>query len=277
MTDQFAFLGDNKRKAAIAATISLGVLLLLPASLGYGGTIIQEAFGQFNLPLLEEPEEEDTTPPEEDTTPPEDEGGVVEEETPTTPSTPAAPPSGTTGSIQDPSTYMLADRNVEPVRGFIGSTLPTQGASGGVASGGVITPASDDSGSIVTGRFRLFANETLVRRFVAEMNVAAIDGSSFHNITITEGAPHRFQVTEGGNGTTTATSVPVVSSNIVGTIYLDGGATPIIDNVPMTLTVRGQSLAIGGIDIDETRIADTVQRDAVSVIDGQSIYGIVPR
>jgi hypothetical protein len=24
MTDQFAFLGDNKRKAAIAATISLG-------------------------------------------------------------------------------------------------------------------------------------------------------------------------------------------------------------------------------------------------------------
>jgi hypothetical protein len=50
MTDQFAFLGD-KCKAAIAA-MSLGVLLLLPASLGYGGTIIQEAFGQFNLPLL---------------------------------------------------------------------------------------------------------------------------------------------------------------------------------------------------------------------------------
>ncbi|HWS20724.1 MAG TPA: hypothetical protein VN239_08530 [Nitrososphaera sp.] len=273
MTDQFAFLGDNKRKAAIAATISLGVLLLLPASLGYGGTIIQEAFGQFNLPLLEEPEEEDTTPPEEDTTPPEDEGGVVEEETPTTPSTPAAPPSGTTGSIQDPSTYMLADRNVEPVRGFIGSTLPTQGASGGVASGGVITPASDDSGSIVTGRFRLFANETLVRRFVAEMNVAAIDGSSFNNITITEGAPHRFEVTQ-ANGTTGAQGA---SSNIVGSVYLNGGTTPVIDNVPMTLTIRGQSLALGGIDIDEARIADPGQRDAISVIDGQSIYGTIPR
>ena len=279
MTDQFAFLGDNKRKAAIAATISLGVLLLLPASLGYGGTIIQEAFGQFNLPLLEEPEEEDTTPPpeedttppEEDTTPPEDEGGVVEEETPTTPSTPAAPPSGTTGSIQDPSTYMLADRNVEPVRGFIGSTLPTQGASGGVASGGVITPASDDSGSIVTGRFRLFANETLVRRFVADMSVAAIDGSSFHNVTIEEGAPHRFEVTQ-ANGTTGAQGA---SSNIVGSIYLDG--TLVIDNVPMTLAIRGQSLAIQGIDIDEARIADAGQRDAISVIDGQSIYGTIPR
>jgi hypothetical protein len=45
----------------------------------------------------------------------------------------------------------------------------------------------------------------------------------------------------------------------------------------MTLTVRGQSLAIQGIDIDETRIADTGQRDIISVIDGQSIYGIVPQ
>src|SRR5215216_4992948 len=221
MTDQFAFLGD-KCKAAIAA-MSLGVLLLLPASLGYGGTIIQEAFGQFNLPLLEDEDggvvvEEE---PEEET--------PEEETTPTTPTTPAAP-TGTTGSIEDPSTYMLADRNVEAVRGFIGSTLPAQGAGGGA-----ITPAADDSGHIVTGRFRVFANETLVRRFVAEMNVAAIDGSSFNNITITEGAPHRFEVTQ-SNGTTGAQGA---SSNIVGSIYLNGGTTPVIDNVPMTLTIRG--------------------------------------
>jgi hypothetical protein len=256
MTDKSAFLEYNKFKAAIAATISLGVLLLslLPASLGFGGTIIQEAFGQFALPQLEEPEEDTTTT----TTPP---------TTPTTPTTPPATTTNYTNNIQDPSIFLL--------RGFIGSTLPAQGAIGG---GGAITPAAnDDSGYVVTGRFRVFANESLVRRFITEMNVAAIDGSSFHNVTITEGAPHRFQVTEGDNGTTTATSVPVVSSNILGTIYLDGGATPIIDNVPMTLTVRGQSLAIQGIDIDETRIADTVQRDTISVIDGQSIYGIVPR
>jgi hypothetical protein len=267
MTDQFAFLGD-KCKAAIAA-MSLGVLLLLPASLGYGGTIIQEAFGQFNLPLLEDQEPE--APEEED-------GGIVveeepeeetpeEETTPTTPTTPAAP-TGTTGSIEEPSTYLLADINVEAVRGFIGSTLPAQGAGGGA-----ITPAADDSGHIVTGRFRVFANETLVRRFVAEMNVAAIDGSSFNNITITEGAPHRFEVTQ-ANGTTGAQGA---SSNIVGSIYLNGGTTPVIDNVPMTLTIRGQSLAIQGIDIDETRITDTGLRDTISVIDGQSIYGTIPR
>ncbi|HEX6280674.1 MAG TPA: hypothetical protein VFZ67_00445, partial [Nitrososphaera sp.] len=79
MTDQFVFLGD-KCKAAIAA-MSLGVLLLLPASLGYGGTIIQEAFGQFNLPLLED---EEVSEEEED-------GGIVveeEEEATTTTTTP---------------------------------------------------------------------------------------------------------------------------------------------------------------------------------------------
>ena len=260
MRDQFAFLGDNKCKAAIAATMSLGVLLLLPASLGYGGTIIvQEAFGQFALPQLEEPEEDTTTPPE-------DEGIVVEEEPEedtTTTTTPTTPPATTnyTNNIQDPSIFLL--------RGLIGSTLPAQGAIG---SGGAITPAADDSDHVATGRFRVFANESLVRRFVTEMNVVAVDGSSFHNITITEGDPHRFQVTE-GNGTT---AVPVVSSNIVGSIYLNGGATPVIDNVPMTLTVRGQVLAIQGIDIDEARITDPGQRDTLSILEGQTIYGTVP-
>ncbi len=287
MTSQFASLGENKSRRAANAALTLSVILLslLPASLGYGGTItIQEAFGQFNLPQPEEPEEETT---------PQEDGGIVVEEpqeettttTPTSPTTPTTPTTTTppattnyTNNIQDPSIFLL--------RGLIGSYLPAQGSVSGSSrdAGGAITPAAgvgDNSGHVATGRFRVFANESLVRRVIAEMNVAALDGSSIHNITITEGAPHRFQVIEGNdNGTTTttaaSTSVPVVSSNIVGTIYLDGGATPVIDNVPMTLTVRGQSLALQGIDIDESRIADTGQRDAISSIDGQSIYGTFP-
>src|SRR5687768_18580146 len=104
MTDQFAFLGD-KCKAAIAA-MSLGVLLLLPASLGYWGTIIQEAFGQFNLPLLEE----------EEVTEEEGDGGlVVEEEEETTATTPGAPAdTTTTTTLQDLSTYLMAEVNVDP-------------------------------------------------------------------------------------------------------------------------------------------------------------------
>jgi hypothetical protein len=236
----------------------LGVLLLLPASLGYGGTIIQEAFGQFALPQLEEPEEDTTAPPED-----EDGGIVSEEEEEEEPEEDTTPPATTnyTNNIQDPSIFLL--------RGFIGSTLPAQSPIG---SGGVIISADDGSGHTATGRFRVFANESLVRRFVTEMDVAAIDGSSFHNITITQGSPHRFQVTEGNE----TTAVPVVSSNIVGSIYLNGSPTPAIDNVPMTLTVRGQVLAIEGIDIDETRIADPVQRDILSILEGQTIYGTIP-
>ena len=260
MSEHFAFLLRDKHKAAIAAAMSLGVALLLPSSLGFGGIMtMQEAFGQFNLPLLE-----DETVTEEE----EDGEIVVEEEeeeettTTTTPTTPAAP----TTSIQDLSTYLMADVNVDPVYGFIGSTLPTQGVGGG----NTITP-EDDTGYIVTGPFRVFANESLVRRFVAEMNVAAVDGSSIHNITIQEGDPHRFEVTE-DNVTNAA-----ASSTIVGSLYLNGSPTAVINNVPMTISIRGQVLAIEGIDIDEARITDTGQRGIISILDGQSIYGTIPR
>ena len=231
MTDQFAFLGD-KCKAAIAA-MSLGVLslLLLPASLGYGGTIIQEAFGQLELPPLDGGQED---------------GG--EEVEATLPST--------------TSTFLL--------RGIIGSSLPAQGGD---------IPTENNSSYIVAGRWRIFVDGGLVNRFVAEMNLAASNGTAFHNITIEDTAPHRFELTESGNGmsTTTATgSIPAVSSNLTTRISVDGN-TPIIDNVPMTISIRGQVLAIEGIDIDETSITDTGQRDILSIIDGQSIYGIVSR
>jgi hypothetical protein len=235
MTDQFVFLGD-KCKAAIAA-MSLGVLslllllLLLPASLGYGGTIIQEAFGQLELPPLDGGQED---------------GG--EEVEATLPST--------------TSTFLL--------RGIIGSSLPAQGGD---------IPTENNSSYIVAGRWRIFVDGGLVNRFVAEMNLAASNGTAFHNITIEDTAPHRFELTESGNGmsTTTATgSIPAVSSNLTTRISVDGN-TPIIDNVPMTISIRGQVLAIEGIDIDETRITDTGQQDILSIIDGQSIFGVVPR
>ena len=226
MTEQFAFLGD-KFKTAIAA-MSVGVLLLLPASLGFGGTIVEEAFGQLNLPPLDEGEQ----------------GG----EEPTLPA--------------NASTFLL--------RGFVGSSLPAQGGD---------APIENNSSHIVAGRFRVFANESLVNRFIAEMDLAAINGTAFHNITIEETAPHRFELTESGNGTSTTTatgSIPPVSSNLMTRIYVDSN-TPVIDNVPLTLSIRGQVLAIEGIDIDETRITDTGQQDVLSIIDGQSIFGIVSR
>jgi hypothetical protein len=226
MTEQFVFLGD-KFNAAIAA-MSLGVLLLLPANLGFGGTIIEEAFGQSELSPLD--------------------GGGEEEPT----------------SSANASTFLL--------RGFIGSSLPAQGGD---------APAENSSSHIVNGRWRIFANESLVNRFIAEMDLAAINGTALHNITIEETTPHRFELTESGNGNGTNTamatgSIPPVSSNLMTRIYVDGN-TPIIDNVPMTISIRGQVLAMEGIDIDETRITDAVQRDILSIIDGQSIFGIVSR
>jgi hypothetical protein len=237
MSEQFSFLG-NKCKEAVAA-ISLGVLLLLPASLGYGGTIVEQAFGQLELiPPNGEPEIGAGG------------GGEEEQEQPTL-------PAGT-------STLLL--------RGIIGSSLTAQGGGGG----GITTDNS--SSYILAGRWRLFVDEGVVNRFVAEMNLAAINGTAFHNITIEETTPHRFELTETENGTSTTGgdgSITPISSDIMTRISVNGN-TPIVDNVPVTISVRGQVLAIEGIDIDETTITDTGQRDVLSIIDGQSIYGIVP-
>jgi len=235
MTEQFAFLG-YKCKAAIAA-MSLGVLLLLPASLGFGRTIVEEAYGQSNLPPLDGGEE----------------GG---------------------GGGEEPTLPANASRFL--LRGFLGSSLPAQDGDAPIEN--------NNSSHIVAGRFRVFANESLVNRFIAEMdlaaiNGAAINGAAFHNITIEETTPHRFELTESGNGTSTTTatgSIPPVSTNLMTRIYVDSN-TPIIDNVPVTISIRGQVLAIEGIDIDETRLTDTGQQDILSIFDGQSIFGIVSR
>ena len=229
MKDHFAFLGVKFN--IVIAAMSMSVLLLLPASLEFGGTIVEEAFGQFDLPTLDGGQED---------------GG--EEVEATLPST--------------TSTFLL--------RGIIGSSiLPAQGGD---------DPTENNSSSyIVAGRWRIFVDEGLVNRFIAEMNLAATNGTAFHNITIEDTAPHRFVLMERGNGTTTTTtgSIPPVSSNLMTRISVNNN-TPVIDNVPMTISIRGQVLAIEGIDIDETRITDTGQRDILRIIDGQSIFGVVP-
>ena len=228
MTNQLDFLGE-KIKAVFAAT-SLAILLLLPASLGFGGTIIQEAFGQTTVPPVT--------------------GGGAGESTPATNAT----------------TFL--------VRGIIGSSLPAQDIEAPSETNNTM------SSYVLAGRFRIVANQSIVDRFIAEIDLAATNGTTtFHNVTIEDTIPFRFQLTESGNGTNTITgtsSIPPVSSDLMTRIYVDGN-TPVIDNVPLTMSLRGQVLAIEGIDIDETRITDTAQRDILSIIDGQSIYGIVSR
>jgi hypothetical protein len=236
MSEHFAFLLRDKHKAAIAVAMSLSVALLL----------LSPASLRFGgaITTQEAFGQLELIPPNGE---PEAGGGGSEAQSTTLP----------------PSIGTLL------LRGIIGSSLPAQG--------GDIT--TDNSSSyIVAGRWRLFVDEGLVNRFVAEMNLAAINGAAFHNITIEETTPHRFELTQSANGTTTTSgngSIPPISSDIMTRISVNGNA-PIVDNVPLTISIRGQVLAIEGIDIDETTITDTGQRQILSLIDGQSIYGLVP-
>ena len=236
MSEHFAFLLRDKHKAAIAVAMSLGVALLL----------LSPASLRFGGAITTQ-----------------EAFGQLE----------LIPPNGEQeaggGGSEAQSTTLPPSLGTLLLRGIIGSSLPAQG--------GDIT--TDNSSSyIVAGRWRLFVDEGLVNRFVAEMNLAAINGAAFHNITIEETAPHRFELTQSTNGTTTTSgngSIPPVSSDIMTRISVNDNA-PIVDNVPLTISIRGQVLAIEGIDIDETTITDTGQRQILSLIDGQSIYGLVP-
>ena len=269
MRDPLAIVRDEYY-ISIAAAMILGVVLLLSASLGFGGTIVQNAFGQFNIPPL----------PGENTAPSPPPGAT----TTTAPSSPQQQPSlsqGTTNGL----TFLD--------RGLMGTTLHTQGGgdgSGGDGSGGAAAAAAAAAGNkstfVMAGIFRIYSNESLVQRFVAEMNLAAIDGTAFHNVTIEETSPHRFKLTETANGnastTTTANnastggSIPPVSSQLKTRIFVDGN-TPVVDNVPMTISIRGQVLAIQGISIDASTVTDPTVRNVLSIINGHSLYGTVLR
>jgi hypothetical protein len=262
MTDPFTIFKD-KGSTAIAAMI-LGVVLLLPASLGFGGTIVQNAFGQFNVPPL--PGERDTTTGDTTT------GDTTTGDTTTGDTTTGDTTTGDTTTGGTAGGAAAVPQGVENglsflVRGFIGSTLPTQG--GGNADT-----------HVVTGRFRIFANESLIHRVVAEMYLAPTDGSAFNNVTIEETAPHRFELTPGANGTTGTNTptgpVPPFTSNIMARIYVNSNI-PAIDDVPMTVSIRGQVLSIQGITIDQSRITDAGVRDVLAALNGQSIYGTIPR
>ncbi|MFL6486135.1 MAG: hypothetical protein ACJ71D_05410 [Nitrososphaera sp.] len=234
--EQFSF-SRNKFHVAITA-MSLGLLVLLSASLGFGGggAIIKESFGQFN-----------TAPSD---------GGVED---------------GGVGGNEQESTTLPTNVSTFLLRGLIGSSLPAAGGNTSAENN------NSNTGHIAVGRFRIFANESLVNRFITEIDLAAIDGTAVHNVTIEETVPHRFELTQSSNTaniTTANGSTPSISSNLMTRIYVDSNI-PVIDNVSMTISIRGQVLTVEGINIDETTIADIGQRDILSIIDGQRIFGIV--
>lgn len=223
--------------------MALAILLLPPSSFGSDkARLIEQAFGQFNFPSSPEGGSATTSPSEQSTT--------------TTPSSSAQPSAGTANGL----TFLE--------RGLVGSTLSTQ-------NGG---DAANANNYVVNGRFRLYVNQSLLQRFIAEMTLAPIDGSVLNNVTIEESAPHRFEITPNGTSTVTPTStgsIPPFSSRIVARISVN--TIPAIDNVPMTISTTGQVLAVQGISINESRITDTAARDVLSIIDGQTIYGTISR
>lgn len=158
-------------------------------------------------------------------------------------------------SVQNTSSSSLV------LRGLIGSTIST-GQNANVTGSSIITGAqqANQSDYAVVGRWRMLVNESLVQRFAANLTVARVDGSEYHNNIIIEsiGRPSEFA----GN-----------ASNILTQISTDSSVPGAI--APIRLEIKDRVLEIADINIDENAIAGVEQQNILGIIDGQSIYGII--
>ena len=66
--------------------------------------------------------------------------------------------------------YFTSKRIEVSTAWILGSSLPAQDGDAPIEN--------NNSSHIVAGRFRVFANESLVNRFIAEMDLAAINGAA---------------------------------------------------------------------------------------------------
>jgi hypothetical protein len=139
-------------------------------------------------------------------------------------------------------------------RGLVGSMISSTNAT---ADGGQEATHVDYT---VTGRWRMFVNDSIVQRFVANLTVARIDGSQYYNIFIENvGRESQFS----GN-----------SANIMAQVFADSNLPSA--TFPMKLEINGKVLRIPQIDIGQrTMENDLKQQSSLRLIAGQPIYGIV--
>jgi hypothetical protein len=155
---------------------------------------------------------------------------------------------------QNASTFLL--------RGFIGSTVQIEEED----AGGDQANQTNQNDYVITGRWRLLVNETLVQRFVANMTVVKTDGSEPRNIVI-ENIPTRPGIERNGNITVAELDAKVYPSD-------DSDASI---TVPVQLEVIGNNVVRLVLDIDE-RMAeseDISQLGILRPLGGSAIYGSV--
>jgi hypothetical protein len=106
----------------------------------------------------------------------------------------------------------------------------------------------------------MFVNESMVQRFVANLTVARIDGSQYHNIFIENiGRDSEFS-----RNTTTIMAQVFADSNLPSATF------------PLRLELTGKVLRIPQISINEQTIEnDSRLHRGLHVIAGKPIYGIV--
>ena len=148
--------------------------------------------------------------------------------------------------IQNESSFLL--------RGLVGTTVTVQTSD--IEENA--TSQQDDNYAI-TGRWRLFVNESLVERFAANLTMARTDGSEHHNFIIEN----------------IGRSPPFVGNSSIVTTQLYTNSTSPSTIANISLEIRDKVLVMTDIEIIDEAIEDVERQNILRIIDRQSIYGIV--
>ncbi|HXG06182.1 MAG TPA: hypothetical protein VNI77_02515 [Nitrososphaera sp.] len=158
--------------------------------------------------------------------------------------------------------------SLREIRGHVGGMI-AEDSTGGVImeEGENKTARSIRSGEeyVVTGHWRVVANQSILERFVTNLTIARIDGMESHIIIIEDVGP-RFDINHTGN---------IMTSRFPATIYRNNFNLTTV-TVPIQLELRGNNIAQFSVDIDDENIDSLpVALQILRLIDEEPLYGTV--
>ncbi|HEX7032548.1 MAG TPA: hypothetical protein VF172_06070 [Nitrososphaera sp.] len=157
---------------------------------------------------------------------------------------------------------------LKEIRGFIGGMITEDSAGGIIIEEGENRTAQSMRGGeeyVVTGQWRVVANQSVLERFVANLTIARTDGMESHNIIMEDVGPN-FHLNRNGNIMTSEFPVLIYRNNF--------NLTAI--SAPVQLELRGNNIMQFAITIgNDNTNSLPAGLQILELLDERPVYGTV--
>lgn len=161
-------------------------------------------------------------------------------------------------SIGSDSDTSQNDSAFKEVRGDIGGLIMASADDAGINQ----TIQTGEGDYVVTGQWRLVANQSILERFVTNLTISRTDGMESHNILLEDVGPY---VELNDNGST-------MTSEFLATIYRNNFNFTTI-TAPVQLEIRGDSIIQIAADLGD--ISPPASLEILRLLDEKPLYGTI--